>query len=65
MGDNISNLNDANNKECFFRQLDTEFLIHEMKDPLAVIETGVRTLLERQNKYGPNQPSGKNLKPNS
>lgn len=40
------------NGECFFRQLDTEFLIHEMKDPLAIIETGVRTLLERQNKYG-------------
>jgi signal transduction histidine kinase len=38
--------------ECFFQELDTEFLIHEMKDPLAIIETGVRTLLERQNKFG-------------
>jgi len=38
--------------ECFFQQLDIEFLIHEMKDPMAIIETGVRTLLERQNKYG-------------
>ncbi len=38
--------------ECFFQQLDPAFLLHEMKDPLAVIETGVRTLLERQNKYG-------------
>lgn len=45
-------IDSTNNKECFFQQLDTEFLIHEMKDPLAVIETGVRTLLERQNKYG-------------
>ena len=38
--------------ECFFETLDIEFLIHELKDPLAIIETGVRTLLERQNKYG-------------
>jgi len=48
-----NNKTDGNtNEECFFQQLDIEFLIHEMKDPLAIIETGVRTLLERQNKYG-------------
>ena len=47
--DNKTNGNAAD--ECFFQQLDIEFLIHEMKDPMAIIETGVRTLLERQNKY--------------
>ena len=36
----------------FFREIQIEFLIHEMKDPVAIIETGVRTLLEKQDKYG-------------
>jgi signal transduction histidine kinase len=39
--------------EEFFGRLNLEFLIHELKDPLAVIETGLRTLLERQDKTGP------------
>lgn len=38
--------------ESFFRDVEIEFLIHELKDPLAIIETGLRTLLERQDKYG-------------
>jgi signal transduction histidine kinase len=37
----------------FFREVDIEFLIHELKDPVAIIETGIRTLLEREEKYGP------------
>ncbi|MEJ5378171.1 MAG: HAMP domain-containing sensor histidine kinase [bacterium] len=36
----------------FFRELRIEFLIHELKDPLAVIETGLRMLLEKQESYG-------------
>ena len=36
----------------FFRDVEIEFLIHELKDPLSIIETGLRTLLERQDKYG-------------
>jgi len=36
----------------FFKEIDIEFLIHELKDPIAVIETGVRTLLEKQEKFG-------------
>lgn len=45
--------------ECtdhFFREIDIQFLIHEMKDPISIIETGVRTLLEKQEKYGPLSP---------
>lgn len=38
--------------ERFFQEVDIEFLVHELKDPLSVIETGIRTLLEKQNKYG-------------
>ena len=40
------------NPEEFFKNLDIEFLIHELKDPIAVIETGARTLLEKQDKFG-------------
>lgn len=32
----------------FFRVLHIELLIHELKDPLSLIEAGVRTLLERK-----------------
>jgi two-component system OmpR family sensor kinase len=40
------------NAQSFFREIEIEFLIHELKDPLAIIETGLRTLMERRDKYG-------------
>jgi signal transduction histidine kinase len=46
----------ADQRPDFFRELQIEFLIHELKGPVAVIETGVRTLLERQDKLGPLSP---------
>ena len=52
MGKTEENSDKKGNGACFFQELDIEFLIHEMKDPLAIIETGVRTLMERQDKYG-------------
>jgi signal transduction histidine kinase len=36
----------------FFREIEIQFLIHELKDPIAIIETGLRTLLEKQEKFG-------------
>jgi len=39
--------------EQFFREIEIQFLIHELKDPIAIIETGLRTLLEKQEKFGP------------
>jgi len=39
--------------ESFFREIQIEFLIHELKGPVSVIETGLRTLLEKQEKFGP------------
>ncbi|MBD3309011.1 hypothetical protein GF339_21545 [candidate division KSB3 bacterium] len=42
--------------EHFFRELEIEFLIHELKDPIAIIETGMRALLEKRDKYGPLSP---------
>ena len=40
----------------FFQEVDMEFLIHELKSPLAVIETGMRTLLTKQEKFGALSP---------
>lgn len=39
--------------KTFFREVQIEFLIHELKDPISVIETGIKTLLTKQDKYGP------------
>jgi two-component system OmpR family sensor kinase len=39
-------------KDDFFGRIDVEFLIHELKDPIAVVETAVRMLLEKPHKYG-------------
>jgi len=36
----------------FFREVEVEFLIHELKDPLSIIQTGTRTLLEKRDKFG-------------
>ena len=40
-------------QDPFFREIDIEFLIHELKDPVSVIETSARLLLERKSSYGP------------
>ena len=37
----------------FFREVQVEFLIHELKNPVSIIETGVRALLEKREKTGP------------
>ncbi len=38
--------------EDFFQKIQIEFLIHELKTPVSVVETGLRTLLEKREKYG-------------
>jgi two-component system OmpR family sensor kinase len=35
------------------KRIKTDLLIHDLKGPLAVIETGIISLLQRQEKYGP------------
>ncbi len=42
----------ADAPDQFFRELEIQFLIHELKDPIAIIETGLRTLLEKREKFG-------------
>jgi signal transduction histidine kinase len=44
----------------FFRELEIQFLIHELKDPISIIETGLRTLLEKRDKFGPLSPKQEN-----
>ena len=44
---------DSGSPQNFFREIEIQFLIHELKDPIAVIETGLRTLLEKKDKFGP------------
>ena len=51
---------DPDAPDQFFRELEIQFLIHELKDPIAIIETGLRTLLERREKFGPLSPKQEN-----
>jgi len=46
----------SHSSEQFFDDINIEFLIHELKGPIAIIETGVRTLLDKQEKFGPLAP---------
>jgi signal transduction histidine kinase len=47
-GDNFTPL-----EESFFRDIQIEFLVHELKGPMSVIETGLRMLLDKRETYGP------------
>lgn len=38
--------------EHFFREVNISFLIHELKDPISIMETGARTLLKKQERFG-------------
>jgi two-component system, OmpR family, sensor kinase len=43
----------AEDSSDFFRELDTQLLVHELKSPLALIEATTRTLLENTARLGP------------
>ncbi|MGD9975683.1 MAG: sensor histidine kinase [Desulfatirhabdiaceae bacterium] len=47
---------ESDSSEYFFQNIDLEFLVHELKDPLSVIESNMRMLLKRADKYGPYSP---------
>lgn len=40
-------------RENFFKEIDIEFLIHELKDPISIVETGAQMLLRKQERFGP------------
>jgi signal transduction histidine kinase len=50
----------AQRPDQFFREIEIQFLIHELKDPIAIVETGLRTLLEKREKFGPLLPKQEN-----
>jgi two-component system OmpR family sensor kinase len=35
------------------KRIKTELLIHDLKNPLAIIETGISSLVQGEEKYGP------------
>ena len=39
-------------REDFFKEIDIEFLIHELKDPISIVETGAQMLLRKQDRFG-------------
>ena len=39
--------------ENFFKEIEIEFLIHELKDPISIVETGAQMLLKKQERFGP------------
>ncbi|MCP4401222.1 MAG: sensor histidine kinase [bacterium] len=49
---NSFNQKDANSSTQFFHEMEIEFLIHELKDPISIIESGTRAMLEKPEKYG-------------
>src|SRR5690349_1959247 len=51
MSDNLAP--SATDAEGFFRELDTQILVHELKSPLSLIEATTRTLLEHTARLGP------------
>ena len=59
-GQSNSGSDDIRDSERFFRDIEIPFLIHELKDPISIIETGVRTLLEKQEKFGSLTPKQTN-----
>lgn len=47
---------ESKRKETFFREIQIEFLLHELKDPVSIINAGTRMLLDKREKYGPLTP---------
>jgi two-component system, OmpR family, sensor kinase len=43
---------ETGNQDHLYREIQIEFLIHELKDPIAVIDAGSRLLLENREKNG-------------
>ena len=49
---NSENQKGTHSSTQFFRDIEIEFLIHELKDPISIIESGTRAMLEKPQKYG-------------
>jgi two-component system OmpR family sensor kinase len=51
MGEKLASA--AAGSDDFFRALDTQLLVHELKGPLSLIEAAARTLIEQTGRMGP------------
>jgi len=45
-----------NPSASFLREVQIEYLIHELKNPITIVETGLRSLLEKRQRYGTLSP---------
>jgi len=43
----------TDSNQLFFREVDIEYLIHELKDPISIIESNMKVLLNKKDHYGP------------
>lgn len=51
-----NNQPESTREQTFFRDIQIEFLLHELKDPVSIINAGARMLLDKKEKYGPLTP---------
>lgn len=54
--DRLKPRNQPTGEKNFLQSLEIGFLMHELKTPLAVVETGLRSLIERPDKFGSLSP---------
>ncbi len=51
----------SDSQKMFFREIDIEYLIHELKDPISIIESNLLLLLNKKEKHGPLSDSQKKI----
>ena len=56
MSDIMGNKSNPNQSASFLREVQIEYLIHELKNPVSIVETGLRSLLEKRERYGELSP---------
>jgi signal transduction histidine kinase len=52
MRDIMDNKSNPNQSASFLREVQIEYLIHELKNPVSIVETGLQLLLEKREHYG-------------
>ena len=50
--DGLAEIDDSGIPSHFLREIQIELLIHDLQDPITIIESGARSLLEKRDKFG-------------
>ena len=50
--DGLAEIDDSGIPSHFLREIQIELLIHDLQDPITIIESGARSLLEKREKFG-------------